>query len=98
MSSTDMSAAMDVPKAGNFFFQRRFLPMWSAFVLGVFTDNMLKQALLIGLTYKVITLPGISDPAVILPFAGALFALAVFMFSPLSGQVADKYENSFMCR
>ncbi len=98
MSSTDMSAAMDVPKAGNFFFQRRFLPMWSAFVLGVFTDNMLKQALLIGLTYKVITLPGISDPAVILPFAGALFALAVFMFSPLSGQVADKYETSFMFR
>ncbi|MCI5045642.1 MAG: MFS transporter [Aquisalinus sp.] len=99
MSSTDVSAAeASVPKAGNFFFQRRFLPMWSAFVLGVFTDNMLKQALLIGLTYKVITLPGISDPAVILPFAGALFALAVFMFSPLSGQVADKFETSFMFR
>lgn len=85
-------------KEGPFFFQKRFFPMWSGFVLGVFTDNMLKQALLIGLTFQVIALPGISETKNAMPFVAALFALAMVLFSPLSGQVADKYETSLMFR
>ncbi|NHK29455.1 MFS transporter [Parvularcula flava] len=84
---------------GPFFFQRRFLPMWVAFVLGAFTDNMLKQALLIGLTFQaLITLPGIADGASIVPVAGALFPLAMLVFSPIAGQVADKYETRKLFR
>ncbi|GGD12825.1 MFS transporter [Aquisalinus flavus] len=84
---------------GPFFFQRRFLPMWVAFVLGAFTDNMLKQALLIGLTFQaLITLPGIADGASIVPVAGALFPLAMLIFSPIAGQVADKYETRSLFR
>ena len=85
-------------KEGPFFFKRRFFPMWSGFVLGVFTDNMLKQALLIGLTYQVITLPGVADTESAMPLAAVLFAVAMFLFSPIAGQVADKNETGFMFR
>lgn len=81
-----------------FFFQRRFWPMWGAFALGAFTDNMLKQALLIGLTYNAIVLPWVDDGAAIVPVAGALFPLAMLLFSPIAGQVADKYETSRLFR
>jgi len=85
--------------SGPFFFQRRFLPMWVAFVLGAFTDNVLKQALLIGLTFQsLITLPGVADGASIVPLAGALFPLAMLVFSPIAGQVADKYETRKLFR
>ncbi len=87
-----------ISRDGDFFFQRRFFPMFTGFTLGVFTDNMLKQALLIGLTFSVITIPGVSNAEFILPFAGALFALAILIFSSISGQVADKYETSMLFR
>lgn len=86
-------------QSGPFFFRQRFLPMWVAFVLGAFTDNMLKQALLIGLTFQaLVTLPGIADGASIVPVAGALFPLAMLIFSPIAGQVADKYETRRLFR
>lgn len=73
--------------------------MWVAFVLGAFTDNVLKQALLIGLTFQaLITLPGVADGASIVPVAGALFPLAMLVFSPIAGQVADKYETRNLFR
>lgn len=85
--------------AGPFFFQRRFFPMWSSFVLGAFTDNMLKQALLIGLTFNaLITLPGVANGEAIVPYAGALFPLAMFLFSPVAGQFADKYDTKLLFR
>ncbi len=84
-------------------FQRRFAPMWTSFTLGVFTDNCLKQALIIGLTYQLISLPGFVSilPGVqsapdIVPYAGALFALAMVLFSPIAGQFADKYQPAQM--
>jgi len=79
------------------FFQRRFLPMWTALSLGAFTDNMLKQALSIALVYGVITAPLISNDDA-LPIVGSLFPIAMLLFSTLSGQIADKYETSLMFR
>lgn len=98
--------APSLPDTGTpFFFQRRFFPMWSSFSLGVFTDNMLKQALLIGITFSLISLPagvsalpGVQTGPDIVPYAGALFALAMVLFSPISGQVADKVETARMFR
>ncbi len=85
------------------FFQRRFLPMWTSFTLGIFTDNTLKQALIIGLTYGLLTLPdgfsilpGVETTPDIVPYAGALFAMAMVLFSPIAGQVADKYPPARM--
>ena len=77
--------------------QRRFLPMWTALSLGAFTDNMLKQALTVGLTFGIITAPFIENDDA-LPIIGAFFPIAMLMFSTIAGQVADKYETSVMFR
>lgn len=80
------------------FFQRRFWPMWAALSLGTFSDNVLRQALLIGVSFGVIASPmfGRADNAI--PLIGALLPLAILTFTPLSGQLADKYETSMMFR
>ena len=79
------------------FFQRRFLPMWTALSLGAFSDNMLKQALSIALVYGVISAPLIGNDNA-LPIVGSLFPIAMLLFSSISGQLADKFETSFMFR
>ncbi|MEM8770558.1 MAG: MFS transporter [Pseudomonadota bacterium] len=79
------------------FFQRRFLPMWTALALGAFTDNMLKQALSIGLVFGIFTAPLISNDDA-LPIIGSLFPIAMLLFSTIAGQVADKYETAKMFR
>jgi len=81
-----------------FFLQRRFAPLWVAFCLGVFADNMLRQALIIGISFGYITMNGVSASDSAVPVIGALFAVAMLIFSPLAGQVADKVETSMMFR
>lgn len=80
------------------FLQRRFWPMWVALSFGTFSDNVLRQALLIGIPYGVIPAPNFGKPDNAMPFIGALLPLAIMVFSPLSGQLADKYETSMMFR
>lgn len=88
-----------VPKAATvpLFFQRRFLPMWTALCLGAFTDNMLKQALSIALVYGVLTAPFLDNDDA-LPIIGSLFPLSMLLFSSIAGQLADKYETALMFR
>lgn len=66
--------------------------------LGAFADNVLRQALLIGLAYGAIASPGFIRPDDALPVIGALLPLAIMLFSPLSGQLADRFETSMMFR
>ena len=47
------------PSHGPLFLSQRFLPMWTAFSLGVFADNMLRQALIIGIGFGAVTVPGL---------------------------------------
>ncbi len=87
------------PKSGlPLFFQQRFLPMWTGFVLGSFADNMLRQALIIGISFGVITLPGFKSGASAIPIVGSFFAIAMLVFSSISGQIADKYDTAFLFR
>lgn len=80
------------------FLQRRFWPMWVALSFGTLSDNILRQSLLIGVPYGVIEAPSFGRPDNAIPFIGALLPLAIMVFSPLSGQLADKYETSMMFR
>ncbi len=80
------------------FLQRRFWPMWVALTFGTFADNVLRQSLLIGIPYGVIAAPNFGRPDNAVPLIGALLPLAIMLFSPLSGQLADKYETSMMFR
>ena len=92
---TGDSNAMKTPPL---FFQRRFLPMWIALALGAFADNALRQALLIGVPYGAIDIPGFANDDDALPIIGVLLPAAILIFSPISGQLADKFETSFMFR
>lgn len=84
-------------RPGPMVLERRFLPMWTAFALGAFADNMLRQALIIGIPFGYIAFAhGGGDAAV--PVIGALFAVAMLVFSPLAGQVADRNETAMMFR
>jgi len=80
------------------FFQRRFWPMWLSLTLGTFSDNVLRQALLIGISFGVIAAPVFGRADNSIPMIGALLPLAILVFTPLSGQLADKYETSMMFR
>ncbi len=80
------------------FFQRRFWPMWTALSFGTFADNILRQALLIGIPAGVIAVPFFEDADNSIPYIGALLPIAILVFSSISGQLADKYETSMMFR
>lgn len=72
--------------------------MWVALSFGTLSDNVLRQSLLIGVPYGVIDAPNFGNPDNAMPFIGALLPLAIMLFSPLSGQLADKFETSMMFR
>lgn len=80
------------------FFQRRFFPMWSALTLGVLSDNTLRQALLIGVAYGVISIPGFKNADDAMPIVGAFLPISILIFSSISGQVAEKFETSMLFR
>ncbi|MFQ5563048.1 MAG: MFS transporter [Parvularculaceae bacterium] len=85
-------------KARPLFFQRRFFPMWTALTLGAFSDNTLRQALLIGIAYGVIAVPGFANADDALPVIGSFLPIAILVFSSVSGQIAEKYETSMLFR
>ncbi len=74
--------------------QRRFLPYFLTQFLGAFNDNVFKNALVIIITYKIVS----DHSGILVNLAAVIFILPFFLFSPLSGQLADKYEKSKLIR
>lgn len=74
--------------------QRRFLPYFLTQFLGAFNDNVFKNALVIIITYKIVS----EHSSILVNLAAVIFILPYFLFSPLSGQLADKYEKSKLIR
>ncbi|MEB3330266.1 MAG: MFS transporter [Candidatus Sericytochromatia bacterium] len=72
---------------------RRFGPLFWAQFLGSFNDNVLKQALVLLVTFQGVTVWGI-PAAQMGTFATALLVLPYFLFSSLAGQLADKYPKT----
>lgn len=76
---------------------RRFLPLFITLFLGAFNDNLYKNCLLV-----LAVTAGFSSTAMdtntLVNLAAALFVLPFFLFSPLAGQLADKYEKSLIIR
>jgi len=79
------------------FTQRRFLPFFITQFLGAFNDNLFKNALLV-----IIVSAGVSATASSTNFltnlAAGLFILPYFLFSTTAGQLADKYDKSWLIR
>tara|TARA_Y100001936_G_scaffold249062_1_gene298387 strand:- start:12412 stop:15747 length:3336 start_codon:yes stop_codon:yes gene_type:complete len=56
-------------------------------------DNLMKQALIVMITFGLLKSPDIS-PQILVTAAAGIFILPFFLFSATAGQIADKYEKS----
>jgi 1-acyl-sn-glycerol-3-phosphate acyltransferase len=84
-------------KTGMIFKDRNFAPlMWTQF-FGALNDNVLKNSLVVLLTFKGVSLWGLKSETLV-SLATLVFILPFFIFSALAGQVADKYEKSVIIR
>ncbi len=76
--------------------KRRFLPYFLTQALGAFNDNLYKNALLLMIVFGGIA--SAEDSALLTNLAAGIFILPFFLFSPISGQLADKLEKSQLMR
>jgi len=76
---------------------RRFLPFFLTQLLGAFNDNLYKNGLTIFIAFQTANMTQESSSLLVNISAG-LFILPFFLFSPIAGQLADKYEKSFLIR
>jgi MFS family permease len=75
---------------------RRFLPLFTTQFLGAFNDSLFKQAVVLFVTYQLY-----SNAAKEFQFsaiAQGLFILPFFLFSALSGQLADDHDKARLIR
>ena len=78
------------------FKQRQFLPYFLTQFLGAFNDNIFKNAFVTIVTFHLVSNSETND--VLVNIAAIMFILPFFLFSPLAGQLADKYEKSVLIR
>ncbi|MDR3230048.1 MAG: MFS transporter [Synergistaceae bacterium] len=74
---------------------QRFLPLFLTQFLGAFNDNFFKSAMVMLITYRLAGKAGY-DARILVNVAGGVFILPFFLFSATAGQLADKYERSFL--
>lgn len=79
------------------FYTQRFLPLFITQFFGAFNDNLLKNAMIIMITYYLAIHEGINSQ-VLVTIAAGLFILPFFIFSSLAGQFADKYDRAKLAR
>ena len=72
---------------------RRFLPLFVTQFLGAMNDNLMKQALIMMITFGLLQSSDIS-PQILVTMAAGIFILPFFLFSATAGQIADKFEKS----
>ncbi|HZM47036.1 MAG TPA: MFS transporter [Burkholderiales bacterium] len=84
--------------------ERRFGPFFLVQFFGAFNSNVVKNALVIFVTYQSAhfaagsPLLGDMESGVIVNLAAGLFVLPFILFSATAGQIADKYEKSYLIR
>ena len=76
---------------------RRFVPMFFTQFLGALNDNVYKQALLLVITYGLMS-QHTAQVSTLNNLAALLFILPYFIFSATAGQIADKYERAQLVR
>jgi len=75
---------------------RRFMPLFATQFLGAFNDSLFKQAVVLFVTFQLF-----SNPAKEFQFssiAQGLFILPFFLFSAISGQLADDHDKARLIR
>ena len=76
---------------------RRFAPMFFTQFFGALNDNVFKQALLLVITYGLISQQH-ANVSTLNNLAALLFILPYFLFSASAGQIADKFERASLVR
>ncbi len=77
--------------------ERRFLPFFVSQSFGAFNDNVLKNGLVIIITYHAAAYPGF-PPSLLTQIAGGIFILPYVLFSGLAGELADRYDKTLVIR
>jgi 1-acyl-sn-glycerol-3-phosphate acyltransferase len=72
--------------------ERRFWPLFWTQFLGAFNDNLFKNALVILVAYRSMTLLGLSSKTIVVACAG-IFIFPFFLFSATAGQLSDRYQK-----
>lgn len=73
---------------------RRFLPLFMAQMLSAFNDNLLKNAMLVLVNYRLLT----HSANIFSNYMGLSFIVPYFLFSPLAGMLADHMDKARMLR
>jgi len=69
---------------------------WTQF-LGAFNDNVFKNALVLLVAFRGVQIANFTTEQIV-ALAGGIFILPFFLFSPLAGQLCDKFEKSYVIR
>ena len=84
--------------------ERRFAPFFWTQFFGAFNNNLLKNALIVLVTYQTARFAGESalfrgtESGVLVNLAAGLFILPFVLLSATAGQIADKYDKSRLIR
>ncbi len=76
---------------------RRFRPFFLTQLLGAFNDNLYKNGLTIFIAFQAAGMSQAESNRLV-NLAAGLFILPFFLFSPIAGQLADKYEKAMLIR
>ena len=76
---------------------QRFRPFFLTQLAGAFNDNLYKNGLTIFIAFQAASVSQ-EDSNTLVNIAAGLFILPFFLFSPIAGQLADKYEKSMLIR
>ena len=71
---------------------RRFAPLFWCQFFSALNDNLVKQALVLLITFKLAS----ESSAQLVSLAGAVFIGPYFLLSALGGEMADKHDKSFV--
>lgn len=77
--------------------RRRFLPLFVTQLLGALNDNLIKNALVVLLTFHTAEWTTLSI-GVLANLAAGIFILPFFLFSATAGELADKYDKARLAR
>lgn len=81
----------------NLFKNTKFFYYFWTQLLGALNDNIYKNALVVLIAFKGIEAFGLGK-SLLVTLSGALFILPFFLFSPIAGQLCEKYEKSLIIR
>ncbi len=86
-----------MPDSIKLLYSRRFLPFFLTQLLGAFNDNLYKNGLTIFIAFQAANISQETSNTLV-NIAAGLFILPFFLFSPIAGQLADKFEKSILIR